>query len=107
MFSLAVSQANNCKYCISVHLELCSRAPEFESTNIIRARLCEADDPKDQAVLDLAVEIVEQREELPDRLLESTRKSGLSDSTVIEIISNVISVMYEIYINHMAKTDID
>ena len=107
MFSLAVSQANNCKYCLSAHSELCSIAPEFESTNIIRARLCEADDPKDQAMLDLAVAIVEQREELPDRLLESARKSGLSDSTVIEIISSVISVMYGIYVNHMAKTDID
>jgi len=58
-------------------------------------------------MLDLAVAIVEQREELPDRLLESARKRGLSDSTVIEIISNVSSVMYGIYINHMAKTDID
>ena len=58
-------------------------------------------------MLGLAVAIVEQREELPDRLSESARKSGLSDSTVIEIISNVISVRYGIYINHMAKTDID
>ena len=82
-------------------------ATELESTDIIRARLCEADGPKDQAMPDLAVAIVEKRGELPEQQLESARKSGLSDSIVIEIISNVISAMYGNYINHVAKTDID
>ena len=107
MIALAVSQANNCRYCLSAHSEFCSMATELQPTDIIRARLCEADDPKEQAMLDLAVAIVEQRGELPERQLESARKSGLSDSIVIEIISNVISVMYGNYINHVAKTDID
>ena len=107
MIALAVSQANNCRYCLSAHSEFCSMATELESTDIIRARLCEADDPKDQAMLDLAVAIVERKGELPENQLETARKSGLSDSVIIEIISNVISAMYGNYINHVAKTDID
>ena len=107
MIALGVSQANNCRYCLSAHSEFCSMATELESTDIIRARLCEADDPKDQAMLDLAVAIVERKGELPDNQLETARKSGLSDSVIIEIISNVISAMYGNYINHVAKTDID
>ena len=58
-------------------------------------------------MLDLAVAIVERKGELPDNQLETARKSGLSDSVIIEIISNVISAMYGNYINHVAKTDID
>ncbi|MFL2786026.1 MAG: carboxymuconolactone decarboxylase family protein [Paracoccaceae bacterium] len=107
MIALAVSQANNCRYCLSAHSEFCSMATELDSTDIIRARLCEADDPKDQAMLDLAVAIVERKGELPENQLETARKSGLSDSVIIEIISNVISAMYGNYINHVAKTDID
>lgn len=107
MIALAVSQANNCRYCLSAHSEFCSMATELEPTDIIRARLCEADDPKDQAMLDLAVAIVERKGELPENQLETARKNGLSDSLIIEIISNVISAMYGNYINHVAKTDID
>ena len=107
MIALAVSQANNCRYCLSAHSEFCSMATELESTDIIRARLCEADDPKDQAMLDLSVAIVERKGELPENQLETARKSGLSDRVIIEIISNVISATYGNYINHVAKTDID
>ena len=100
MIALAASQANNCRYCLSAHSEFCSMATELESTDIIRARLCEADDPKDQAMLDLAVAIVERKGELPENQLETARKSGLSDSVIIEIISNVISAMYGNYNRH-------
>ena len=87
MIALAVSQANNCRYCLSAHSEFCSMGTELESIDIIRARLCEADDPKDQAMLDLAVAIVERRGELPESQLENARENGLSNSVVIEIIS--------------------
>ena len=107
MIALAVSQANNCRYCLSAHSEFCSMATDLEPTDIIRARLCEADDPKDQSMLDLAVAIVENRGELPENQLADARENGLSDSIIIEVISNVISAMYGNYINHVAKTDID
>ena len=107
MIALAVSQANNCRYCLSAHSEFCSMGTELESIDIIRARLCEADDPKDQAMLDLAVAIVERRGELPESQLENARENGLSNSVIIEIISNVICAMYGNYINHIAKTEID
>ena len=107
MIALAVSQANNCRYCLSAHSEFCSMATELEATDIIRARLCEADDPKDQAMLDLAVAIVEKRGELTEHQLKNARDNGLSDSIIIEVISNVISAMYGNYINHVAKTEID
>ena len=80
---------------------------ELESIDIIRARLCEADDAKDQAISDPAAAIVERRGELPESQLENVRENGLSNSVIIEIISNFISAMYGNYINHVAKTEID
>ena len=107
MIALAVSQANNCRYCLSAHSEFCAMGTELQSTDIIRARLCEADNPRDQAMLDLAVAIVERRGELPENHLKNARENGLTNSVIIEIISNVISAIYGNYINHVAKTEID
>ncbi len=58
-------------------------------------------------MLDLAVAFVERTGELHESQSENARENGLSNSIIIEIISNVISAMYGNCINHVAKTEID
>lgn len=106
MIALAVSQANSCRYCLSAHTEFCSTIG-LEYTDIIRSRLGEADDPKDQAMLDLAVAIVENKGEVPEEQIEGARSVGLTDSFILEIASNVIGSIFGNYVNHLAKTEID
>ena len=106
MIALAVSQANECKYCVSAHTEFCSGLG-LDTADVIKSRLGEADNPQDQAMLDLAVAIVENRGQVPEDQLASFREDGLTESLILEILSNVISVMLGNYVNHLARTEID
>ena len=106
MIALAVSQANECKYCVSAHTEFCSGLG-LDTADIIKSRLCEADNPKDQAMLDLAVSIVENRGQVPEEEVAEAREAGLTNSLILEVFSNVTFVMMGNYINHLARIDID
>ena len=106
MIALAVSQANECRYCVSAHTEFCSGLG-LDTADIIKSRLCEADNPKDQAMLDLAVSIVENRGQVPEDQIETGRENGLTDNLILEIFSNVINIMLGNYVNHLARTEID
>ena len=106
MIALAVSQANECKYCVSAHTEFCSGLG-LDTADVIKSRLGEADNPQDQAMLDLAVAIVENRGQVPEDQLASWREDGLTDSLILEIFANVINVIMGNYVNHLARTEID
>ena len=106
MIALAVSQANECKYCVSAHTEFCSGLG-LDTADVIKSRLGEADNPQDQAMLDLAVAIVENKGQVPEDQLASCREDGLSDSLILETFSNVINMMLANYVNHLARTEID
>ena len=106
MIALAVSQANECRYCVSAHTEFCSGLG-LDTTDIIKSRLCEADNPKDQAMLDLAVSIVENRGQVSEEQVGEAREAGLTDSLILEVFSNTIFVIMGNYINHLARIDID
>ena len=106
MIALAVSQANECRYCVSAHTEFCSGLG-LDTADIIKSRLCEADNPKDQVMLDLAVAIVENRGQVPEDLIKNARENGFTDNLILEIFSNVINIMLGNYVNHLARTEID
>ena len=106
MIALAVSQANECKYCVSAHTEFCSGLG-LDTADVIKSRLGEADNPQDQAMLDLAVAIVENKGQVPEDQLALWREDGLTDSLILETFSNVINIMLGNYVNHLARTEID
>ena len=106
MVALAVSQANECKYCVSAHTEFCSGLG-LDAADVIKSRLGEADDPRDQVMLDLAVAIVENKGQVPEQQISAARTSGLKDDLILEIFSNVINMMFSNYVNHLARTEID
>ena len=106
MIALAVSQANECRYCVSAHTEFCSGLG-LDTADIIKSRLCEADNPKDQAMLDLAVAIVENKGGDVEGQIKDARDNGLTDGQIIEVVSNVINTFYGNYVNKLAETEID
>ena len=91
---------------MSAHTEFCSGLG-LDTTDIIKSRLCEADNPKDQAMLDLAVSIVENRGQVSEEQVGEAREAGLTDSLILEVFSNTIFVIMGNYINHLARIDID
>ena len=104
--ALAVAESNLCGYCLSAHVFLGQRAgltPD-EIANAIRAR---AADPKTDAILKLARNIVVQRGEVTDSDLQRARVAGLSDGEIIETVANVALNIFMNYVSHAARLPID
>ena len=104
--ALAVAESNLCDYCLSAHAFLGQRAgltpDEIESA----IRAC-ASDPKTDAILKLARNIVVQRGEISDSDLEQARAAGLSDGEFIETVANVALNIFMNYVSHAARLAID
>jgi uncharacterized peroxidase-related enzyme len=104
--ALAVAESNLCDYCLSAHVFLGQRAgltPD-EIENAIRAS---ATDPKTNAILKLARNIVVQRGEIRDSDLQPARIAGLTDGEVVETVANVALNIFTNYVNHVARTAVD
>jgi len=104
--ALAVAESNLCDYCRSAHAFLGQRAgltPD-EIANAIRAS---AADPKTDAILKLARNIVVQRSEISDSDLQRARAASLSDGEIIETVANVALNIFMNYVSHAARLAID
>ena len=104
--ALAVAESNLCDYCLSAHAFLGQRAglTSDEIANAIRAR---AADPKTDAILKLARNIVVQRGEISDSDLQQARDAGLRDGEIIETVANVALNIFMNYVSHAARLPID
>jgi uncharacterized peroxidase-related enzyme len=104
--ALTVAESNLCGYCRSAHAFLGQRAglTSDEIANAIRAS---ATDPKADAILKLARNIVVQRGEISDSDLQRARAAGLSDGEIIETVANVALNIFMNYASHVARLPID
>lgn len=104
--ALAVAKRNACDYCASAHSAIAAGLKIDADT--IRDHLAgHAADARLQAILTLAVAIVDRRGRLADSELGTARAAGLSDADIVEILGNVVVNIFTNYLNHAADTDID
>ncbi len=104
--ALVVAQQNSCDYCLAAHTALGGKAG-LSDEEIISSRQAVAADPKEQAALHVAVEIVRGRGHVSDEVIDSGRRSGLSDGEIVEILLVVVTNLFTNYFNHFARTPID
>lgn len=104
--SLAVSEFDQCNYCLSAHSFLGSKAGLQES-DLLDARQGMAADEKANAALVFARKIVENRGHVSDEDVEEVRHAGYSDGQIAEIVANVALTTFTNYFNQVAGTDID
>ena len=104
--ALAVAEINQCGYCLSAHTFIGSKLGLTEQ-DILAARSAQATDPRTNAILELARNIVVQRGEIGVDGLERARVAGLTDAEIVETIANVALNIFSNYVNHIAGTDID
>ncbi|MBI4906587.1 MAG: carboxymuconolactone decarboxylase family protein [Acidobacteria bacterium] len=104
--ALAVAEVNQCGYCLSAHTFVGSKLGLSEQ-DILAARRAQAADPRTNAILELARNIVVQRGEIGAGGLERARAAGLTDADIIETIANVALNIFSNYVNHIAGTDVD
>jgi uncharacterized peroxidase-related enzyme len=104
--ALAVSEANQCDYCVAAHTLLGAKAGIGES-DLLDARHGTASDPKINAALVFARKIVEDRGHLSDEDVEDVRRAGYTDGQIGEIVANVALSIFTNYFNHVVDPEID
>jgi uncharacterized peroxidase-related enzyme len=104
--ALAVAQANGCDYCLSAHTVLGTGAG-LTPAEIAAARTARSADGKLDALLGLALAIVDRRGRLADADLATARAAGATDAEVLEVVANVALNVFTNYLNLVAATDID
>jgi len=103
--ALAVSEANACDYCLSAHTSLGKKAG-LPDDAIARARDARSDDARLQAILGLTRAIVDHRGRAGSAF-DETRRAGLSDGEIVEVVANVALTVFTNYLNELAETEID
>lgn len=104
--SLVVSQANDCEYCLSAHSAIAGSLGLKEDA-IIAARKGRSTDPKDQAILQFAKKMVENRGHMSDAEVSELKEAGVSDEEMIEIVMLVSLNIFTNYFNHLTDPVLD
>lgn len=104
--ALFVSQYNGCEYCLSAHTLFAGRAG-LKPVQIAWAREGVADDPKTQAVLTLAGNLIDNRGDVTDEQLADAQEAGLTDAEIAEVVGHVALSTLTNYFNELAHTEVD
>ena len=106
LVALAVAQVNGCGYCLSAHTAI-NGMMGVKPEAIEAARRGHATDPRDDAIVSLAREVVETRGHLDSQAVAAWKAKGLSDADILETIATVVLNIFTNYVNEIAGTEID
>jgi uncharacterized peroxidase-related enzyme len=104
--SLAVAQANACDYCLAAHSAI-GRAVGLTADQVRDSRLGKAVDPRADALVRLAVQVVRTRGQVSDADLDEVREAGFDDGAIAEVVAHVALDVFTNYFNNVAQTDVD
>lgn len=106
LIAIAVAQENSCEYCLSAHVAI-GKSVGLEQVGIKQAREGYANDPRDDAILAFALQVVRSRGAVSDTDLAVFRDAVGNDGLAIEIVANVALNILTNYVNRVAQTDVD
>jgi uncharacterized peroxidase-related enzyme len=104
--SLAVAQANGCDYCLAAHSAI-GKAVGLTAEQVRDSRLGTAVDPKADALIRFALEVLETRGRVSDAALAEVRAAGFDDGVIAEVVAHVALDVFTNYFNNVAATDLD
>jgi len=104
---LAVSQANNCEYCVAAHTKIGQDSGLTEDQCIGARRGSIPDDPALDAVAKFALAIYEKHGFVSDDDIASFKAAGFSDAQVAEMVVVYSLATFTNYFNHINETECD
>ncbi|HUA64394.1 MAG TPA: carboxymuconolactone decarboxylase family protein [Alphaproteobacteria bacterium] len=104
--ALVVAEINGSNYCLATHQAKGKKAG-LSDAEMQAARKAKSRDPKTEAMLRLAENLVLQRGEVGDMDFSAVRKAGVSEAEIIEVLANVALNIFTNYLNILARTDMD
>lgn len=105
--ALAVAELNGCDYCLSAHTYLGRHVAGLDDAEITANRQGASQDPKADAAVRFAAELVRARGQVTDAQLAAVHAAGYGDAEVIEIVLAVALNTFTNYVNEVARTEVD
>ncbi|MEV4262501.1 carboxymuconolactone decarboxylase family protein [Kribbella sp. NPDC049584] len=105
--ALAVSQSNDCDYCLAIHTYTSSEFGRMSSEDIDLARAGSSVDPKRAAAARFAQQVVDSRGQVSDGDLAAVRDAGYTDPEILAIVTVSVQALLTNFINNVNQTDID
>ena len=105
--ALAVAEVNGCDYCLSAHAYLGRHVAKLDDAEIAANRNAASNDPKADAAVRFAAEVVTNRGHVSDARLASVRAAGYGEAEIIEILLTVALNTFTNHVNEVAGTKID
>lgn len=105
--ALAVAEVNGCDYCLAAHGYLGKNLAKLDDVEIAANRSGASADPKANAAVKFATQIVRARGHVSDVELQAAKAAGYNDAEIIEIVSHVALNTLTNYINNVTGTEID
>ncbi len=103
---LAVSESNCASYCIAANVAF-AKAAGLSENQIADARRGRSAEPRVDAALKFALELMETRGRMPDEDFTRLRRAGFTETEIVEISALVgLTTMGNIF-NNLAQTEID
>lgn len=104
---LAVSEVNGCDYCLTVHSFTAEHMAKLPADEIILARKGHASDPKRDAAVQFARQVIETRGKVGDADLKAVRDAGYTEANVIEIVALVAMFSLTNFFNNVFEPERD
>ena len=105
---LAVSEANDCEYCVAAHSTIAKRVAKLDSALVGATRRREPlASPKLDALVTFARKVVEQRGWLADADVAAFLSAGYTKAQVMEVLLGVGMKTFNNYVDHIAHTPLN
>ena len=105
---LAVSEANDCEYCVAAHSALAKRVAKVDPALVAATRRREPlADAKLDALVTFTRTIVEQRGMLAEAEVAAFLDAGYTKAQVIEVLLGVGMKTFNNYVDHIAHTPLN
>lgn len=106
LIALAVANHNGCHYCVSGHT-FSAKKVGLTADECIAAQKGKADDSKDQAMIDLALNILKTNGHLTPEMLKRVQDSNISDKEVLQITTLTALNTLSNWVNNIINPTID
>lgn len=104
--ALAVANANKCGYCAAAHTVI-GKGAGLTGDQAVAAQRGEAEDPKTQAIVTLALQINENRGWITNEQFKAATEAGVTQPEVLETVAVVTFNLLTNYLNHVIETEVD
>jgi uncharacterized peroxidase-related enzyme len=107
MISLAVSQFNDCSYCIALHTTTAVEGSILTKEECMEARRMNSSDSKSDAVLSFTREALIKRGKINDETLALVKDQGFDDQEIVEMIAMVSFITLANFVANVGEPELD